>query len=85
MFNGSIFNYNHKIIKGLRILVSKPPMDEQYYVHYEFTGSNWKESAKSVLAEYIGQNNVKIQTLHPFITTKGDIWVYNEGIFVCDL
>ncbi len=80
-----MFNYNKNIIKGLRILVSKPPMDDQYYVHYEFTGSNWRESAKSVLPNYIGQQNVKIQTLHPFSSVKDDIWVYNEAIFVCDL
>jgi hypothetical protein len=80
-----MFNYNKTIIKGLRILVSKPPMDDQYYVHYEFTGTNWRESAKFVLPNYIGQQNVKIQTLHQFSSVKDNIWVYNEGIFVCDL
>lgn len=84
------FNYNPKIIKGLRILVANPPDYKQYFVQYEFTGKTWRESAKTVLPNLIGRDGVRIQTAHPYLLEDGTnsdnyIWVYNESIFVCDL
>jgi hypothetical protein len=85
--------YNPNIINGIRILVANAPDYDKYYIHYEFTDSNWKESAKKILIKLSGKDNISIQTSHPYtcsdissnILSNNNIWVYNDSIFYCDL
>lgn len=87
--------YTDNAIIGLRILMEMPHGCGDYYVKYEFTDINWKEQAFKILPHFIGQNGVKIQTLHPFSTSHniqtgkveepGNIWLDNFYITINDL
>jgi hypothetical protein len=82
-------------ILGLRILVKPPNTDGDYYIKYEFTDTNWRQQAIHILPEFIGQSNIKIQTLHKFseshniftgaVHNPGNIWLDNYFIKVDDL
>lgn len=75
-------------ILGVRILVETPINSGDYYVKYEFIGDNWKYNASKILPHFLNQNDVKIQTLHPFSTSynlttgqtmePGNIWLDNH-------
>jgi hypothetical protein len=75
------------LILGVRILIEVPQISGDYYVEYELSGDNWKEKAVKILPKYLGQTNVKIQTLHSFtpshnlytgqIIKPGNIWLDN--------
>lgn len=82
-------------ILGVRILTSKSGNKDDFYVEYEFTGPNWKRNALLVMASYLGMNNVKIQTLHPFSTSynlhtgeteePGNLWLDNIHFTLKDI
>jgi hypothetical protein len=73
-------------IIGVRIL-NRISNEDGYYVKYEFKDDNWIKRALKVLPDYIGLDNIKIQTLHPFsasyhlqtgqIKEPGSIWMNN--------
>lgn len=86
---------NDNIILGLRILIEMPHGGGDYYVKYEFTDTSWKEDAIKILPDFLGQENVKIQTLHSFtsshniitgkISEPTNIWLDNFYITLKDL
>jgi hypothetical protein len=86
---------DESVILGVRILTSKTGNHDEFFVEYEFTGTNWKRNALLVMPSYIGQSNVKIQTLHPFSTSynlhsgsvmnPGNIWLNNTHFSLKDL
>lgn len=82
-------------ILGLRILIEMPYGGGDYYVKYEFTDTNWKQQAIKILPQFLGQKDVKIQTLHPFssshnlytgqISEPSNLWLDNNYFKLDDL
>jgi hypothetical protein len=73
-------------IVGIRILIEEPVNSGDYYVNHEFTGPNWQKKSFNTISNFIGRNNVKIQTLHPSSTSYGEerescnLWLDNKDI-----
>jgi hypothetical protein len=82
-------------ILGIRILIEAPELNGDFYVKYEFTGEDWTINASRVLPYYLGNKDVKIQTLHPFSTSynlstgqekePGNLWLDNNYLKLEDL
>lgn len=80
-------NSDDNQILGVRVLIEMPHGGEDYYVKYEFIGTNWKYNAIKILPQFLQQPGVKIQTLHLFssshnlyagkIAEQGNIWIDN--------
>jgi hypothetical protein len=85
------FSTNNTIL-GIRILVLNC---NEYTIEYEFMGQNWRERAMLIIPNYIGDTNVKFQTLCSFssshdITTgrvngSMQIWLDNLRLKITDL
>lgn len=87
--NNFFIDYDLSTTIGIRILASLPPDYDKYHIQYEFIGKNWKESAKNVLPNILGQQGIRIQTAHPYIlkdiSNNPYIWVDNDTILYCEL
>jgi hypothetical protein len=59
---------NTSIVFGARILTHNTE-DQAYYVKYQFLGKDWQKNAIPILKEFINNNDVIIQLLHPATTT----------------
>jgi hypothetical protein len=89
-----IYEDRHTIL-GIRILVEEPINSNDYYIKYEYTGDNWESLVANVLPYYLGNKQVKIQTLHPFSSSHnvytgkthdvGSLWLDNINFKLEDL
>jgi len=69
-------------ILGIRILIEEPVDSGDYYVKHTFSGPNWKKNSFNTISNFIGCNNVKIQTLHPSDKEREscNLWLDNKDI-----